>query len=507
MQANVLQWLDENAHNRPDKLAICDNETKINYGDFRRKSIALAKKIIEIEDMQKNETKQQPIIVFMERDAKAVVSFMGAAYSGNFYSYIDPEMPEARIQKILETLCPQIVITLRKLQQDFEKLYSDTKFVFYDEVFYDSSFEKVVKKRTDQIIDTDLLYVCFTSGSSGTPKGVAAIHRTVINVADWMMEAFDISPEDSFGNQFPFSYAASVLDIYPCIKSGAALFIIDKEMFSQPVKLLEYIKEHNINTIFWVPSALEVVSKLRALRNVDLSGTLKRVLFIGEVMPNKQLNIWRRYLPDVKYVNVYGSTEILIGLYYIIDRDFQDDELLPLGFPIPNMDILVLDENDKPLHGEKSGELCIRGAGLSTGYYGDPNKTQKVFIQNPTNKITQDIIYRTGDFVKFNSFGELIYLSRKDFQIKHRGHRIELEEIERAVLLIEEVENCCCLYDDARQCIVLFIDIPLKREYICEQVKKHLPRHMFPGKVMVVGKMPVNANGKIDRIKLKSMLS
>lgn len=507
MQTNVLQWLDENARSRPDKLAIYDSEAKMNYSDYRRKSIALARKIIEIEAAQKGGTKQQPIIVFMENGAKAVVSFMGAAYSGNFYSCIDPKMPEARIQKILEILHPQIVITLKKLQQDFEKLYSDAKFVFYDEVFYDPSFEEIVKERTDQIIDTDLLYVCFTSGSSGTPKGVAAIHRTVINVTDWMTETFDISSEDRFGNQFPFSYAASVFDIYCCIKSRAALFIIDKEMFSQPVKLLEYIKEHDINTIFWVPSALEVVSKLKALRNVDLSGTLKQVLFIGEVMPNKQLNIWRKYLPDVKYVNVYGSTEILIGLYYIVDRDFQDDELLPLGFPIPNMDVLVLDENNKPVHGEKIGELCIRGAGLAAGYYGDPDKTKKVFIQNPMNKTTPDIIYRTGDFVRFNSFGELVYLSRKDFQIKHLGHRIELEEIERAVLSIEEVEKCCCLYDDTRQCIVLFIDIPLKREYICEQIGKLVPRHMFPGKVMVVDKMPVNANGKIDRIKLKSMLS
>lgn len=507
MQANVLQWLDENARNRPDKLAVCDSEMKINYGNFRRKSIALAKRIIEIKDMQKDGTKQQPIIVFMEKSVRAVVSFMGAAYSGNFYSYIDPEMPEARIQKILEILRPRVVITLRKLQQNFEKLYSNTEFVFYDEVFYDPSFEEIVKKRTEQIIDTDLLYVYFTSGSSGTPKGVAGMHRNIIHMTDWMTEAFDFSSKDNFGNQFPFSYTASVADIYPCMKSGATLFIINKEMFSQPVKLLEYIKEHDISTIFWVPSALEVISKLKALRNVDLSGTLKRILFVGGVMSNKQLNIWRKYLPDVKYVNVFASTETLISLYYIVDRDFKDDELLPLGFPIPNVDVLVLDENDKPVHAEKSGELCIRGAGLTAGYYGDPDKTKKVFVQNPTNKMTQDIIYRTGDFVKFNSFGELVYLSRKDFQIKHLGHRIELEEIERAVFLIKEVENCCCLYDNVKQCIVLFIDIPLKREYICEQIRTQIPHHMFPGKVIVVDKMPINENGKIDRIKLKSMLS
>jgi len=506
MQTSVLQWLEDSAVERPDKLAIYDGEMKINYGDFRRKSIALAKKIIEIEDIRKGRTKQQPIIVFMGKSANAVISFMGVAYSGNFYSYIDTEMPEARIQKILEILRPHIVITLRKLQQHFEKLCFDAKFVFYDDVFYDSSFEGIVKKKTDRIIDTDLLYVYFTSGSSGIPKGVAGTHRNLINMIDWMTETFNISSEDSFGNQFPFSYTASVLDIYSCIKSGASLFIIDKVMFSQPVKLLEYIKKNDINTLFWVPSALEVVSRLKALRNVDLSCTLKRVLFIGEVMPNKQLNIWRQYLPDVKYVNVFGSTEISVGLYYIVDRDFKDDEILPLGFPIPNVDVLVLDENDEPVQGENSGELCIRGAGLAAGYYGEPDKTKKVFIQNPMNSTMPDIICRTGDYVKINSFGELIYLSRKDSQIKHLGHRIELGEIERAVSSIEEVENCCCLYDDIKQCIVLFIDISLKREYIYQRISKLIPSHMFPDRVIVVDHMPLNENGKIDRNKLKAML-
>lgn len=150
-------------------------------------------------------------------------------------------------------------------------------------------------------MDTDLLYVLFSSGSTGTPIGVCITHGSVIDYIDWVTDTFLITKEDTFGNQAPFYFDNSILDIYSCMKTGAALYIIPQKLFSQPVLLLEFLKEHKISTIFWVLSALIVVSKIKALRNVDLSGVLKRVLFCGEVMPNKQLNVWRKYLPGVIY--------------------------------------------------------------------------------------------------------------------------------------------------------------------------------------------------------------
>ena len=505
MQSDVLQWLDKTALNMPDKLALYDSQTQVTYGNFRKKSITLANKIIEIENMLGNKEKQ-PIVVFMEKSVKVVISFLGIAYSGNFYSFIDTEMPEYRVDRILEVLCPQIVITSKKLKRNFEKFNFSGEYIFYDEEIYDPIFEKVVKEKTEKIIDTDLLYIYFTSGSTGIPKGVAGTHRNIINYVEWFTETFNIVSEDRFGNQFPLFYAASALDIYSCIKTGATLYFIDKGLFTQPVKLLEFIKEYKISTIQWVPSALTIISKLKAFRNVDVSSSLKRVVFIGEIMSNRQLNIWRKYLPSVMYIHMYGSTETWISLYYIVEREFEDDAPLPLGKPIRNVEILVLDEDNSPVQKGKSGELCIRGAGLMSGYYNNQEKTKEVLVQNPLNKMTSDIIYRTGDFVKYNELGEVIYLSRKDSQIKYAGHRIELGEIETAVYSIDEVSLCCCLYDDIKQCIVLFIDAPLDKKYVCNCIEKRLPVHMIPGKVIVLEEMPVNANGKIDRVKLKEIL-
>lgn len=503
MNNSVLNWLNETSNRFPNKEAIVDENGSITYSQYRFKSQAIARHII---DMIGGMTKK-PIVVYMEKSKEVLVSFMGIVYSGCFYSPIDIDMPKSRVDKILEVLDPQLVITTTELKPSFEEFDYAGDYLIYEDIFPKNDDERIVSGYTARIIDTDLLYVLFTSGSTGIPKGVSICHRSVIDYTDWVSETFQITEQDSFGNQAPFYFDNSILDIYTCMKTGATLYIIPKKLFFQPVLLLEYIKNNSINTIFWVPSALMVVSKLKAFRNVDLKDTLKRVLFCGEVMPNKQLNIWRKYLPDVIYANLYGPTEITDACtYYIIDRDFSDDEPLPIGIPMRNTDILVLNDQNRIVEGDEVGELCVRGTSLAMGYYNNPEKTHAAFVQNPLNCAVPEIIYRTGDLVKYNEYGEIIYLSRKDFQIKHMGHRIELGEIETAVSSLDEITLCCCLYDENKQKIVLFIDADLDKDYIKEKLEKLVPEYMIPGKVVYMSDMPINANGKIDRVKLKGLL-
>lgn len=503
MKNSVLPWLDETAKRLPNKLALQDISGNITYQEYRSKSLAIAYKIVEL---NKGEMKK-PVVVYLEKGKEVLVSFMGVAYSGCFYSPIDTEMPPSRVNKILEVLKPEIVITTNKLKTNFEKFNFYGSYIIYEETICSEEDETAVKPYTEKIIDTDLLYVLFTSGSTGVPKGVSICHRSVIDYIDWVTETFNITQKDTFGNQAPFYFDNSILDIYSCMKMGATLNIIPKKLFFQPVPLLEYIKYNKINTIFWVPSALIVVSKLKAFRNVDLSDTLKRVLFCGEVMPNKQLNIWRKFLPNVTYANLYGPTEITDACtYYIVDREFSDDEPLPIGIPMSNTDILVLNDEDKLVTDDEVGELCVRGTSLAMGYYNNPEKTRSAFVQNPLNKAVPEIIYRTGDLVRYNEYREIIYISRKDFQIKHLGHRIELGEIETAISSLEEVTLNCCLYDEKNQRIVLFVDAQVDRDYIKERIEKLVPEYMIPGKVIYLENMPINANGKIDRIKLKELM-
>ena len=501
MKANVTYWLDRTADRLPDKVAFADEKKEVTFRKLKMQAMALATQMLQKTLFKK------PVIIYLEKGVDVLVSFMGVAYSCNFYSPIDIDMPASRVNKILEVLKPALVITTTELKTAFEQYDYAGDFLIFEEAIDSPIDEQIVEAARCKGIDTDLLYVLFTSGSTGVPKGVTINHRSVIDYIDWVTETFDITEEDSFGNQAPFYFDNSILDIYSTIKSGATTYIIPKNLFAQPVLLLEYLKEKKINTIFWVPSALIVVAKLKAFRNVDLSDTLQRVLFCGEVMPNKQLNMWRKFLPDVLYANLYGPTEITDACtYYIVDREFSDDEPLPIGIPMANTDILVLNDKNELVTGDEVGELCVRGTSLSMGYYNNPEKTKEAFVQNPLNPYVPETIYRTGDLVKYNEYGEIVYLSRKDFQIKHMGHRIELGEIETAVSSLEEIALCCCLYDEKHQKIVLFIEEELDKAYINEQISKLVPEYMLPNKVITLEKMPINANGKIDRVKLKEFL-
>ncbi len=502
MKANVTYWLDETAARFPDKTAYADENKEITFSELRAQARAIASELTQRGLFKK------PVAIFLEKGVDVLVSFMGAAYSCNFYSPIDVDMPGSRVNKILEVLEPAVVITTGTLREVFSAYDYKGEFLLLEEVLVSDVQDDALEAARGKGIDTDLLYVLFTSGSTGVPKGVTINHRAVIDYIDWVTETFDITEKDSFGNQAPFYFDNSILDIYSTLKTGATTYIIPKTLFAQPVLLLEYLKEKKINTIFWVPSALIVVAKLKAFKNVDLSDTLRRVLFCGEVMPNKQLNVWRRFLPDVQYANLYGPTEITDACtYYIVDREFSDEEPLPIGFPMLNTDILVLNEKNEPVTGEEAGELCVRGTSLSMGYYKNPEKTKEAFVQNPLNQAVPELIYRTGDVVKYNERGEIIYLSRKDFQIKHMGHRIELGEIETAVSSLPEISLNCCLYDEKRQKIVLFIEEELEKAYINEKISHLVPEYMLPNKVVRVEKMPINANGKIDRVKLKEYIA
>ena len=504
MKANVTYWLDETAARFPDKTAYADEKREVTFGELRTQARRIGGELA-LRGLFK-----KPVAIFLEKGVDVLVSFMGTAYSGNFYSPIDVDMPGSRVDKILEVLQPVVVITTASLKEVFSQYAYKGEFLLLEDVLEkeaDDAREAALEAARRKCIDTDLLYVLFTSGSTGVPKGVTINHRAVIDYIDWVTETFEIMEKDSFGNQAPFYFDNSILDIYSALKTGATVYIVPKNLFAQPVLLLEYLQEKKINTIFWVPSALIVVAKLKAFRNVDLSGTLKRVLFCGEVMPNKQLNVWRKFLPNVQYANLYGPTEITDACtYYMVDREFTDEEPLPIGIPMPNTDILVLNEKDEPVQGDEAGELCVRGTSLSMGYYNNPEKTREAFVQNPLNQAVPELIYRTGDIVKYNERGELLYLSRKDFQIKHMGHRIELGEIETAVSSLEEISQNCCLYDEKHQKIVLFIEENLEKAYINEKISHLVPEYMLPNKVIMVEKMPINANGKIDRVKLKEYI-
>ena len=444
----------------------------------------------------------------MDKSVQAITTFFGIALSGNYYTVIDNKMPSNRIEKILDTFEPSVIISDDRNIEIAKSLNRDH--MIYEDLVKNEITEEnrsLINEIENKIIDTDILYVLFTSGSTGIPKGVIISHKSVIDYTEWVSETFHFDHDTVFGNQAPFYFDNSVLDIYSTIRNGASMYIIPQVCFSFPIRLLEYIRDKKINTIFWVPTVLSRVADLNLLDKCSIDN-LKNVLFAGEVMPARQLNAWIKRLPDSTFANLYGPTEITVDCtYFIVDREIKDDESVPIGKACINSDVLVLNENNKLVKTNEKGELCVRGSSLSLGYYNNPEKTAEAFVQNPLNSLYNELIYRTGDIVHYNERGEIIYDGRKDSQIKHSGHRIELGEIETAIYANPNIKNCCCLHNSVKDKIVLYYVGEVTEDELRLFLTTLLPEYMIPNNFNKIGVMPLNMNGKIDRVKLTELLN
>lgn len=496
MKKNIIEYLIESAKKYSDKIAFIDKKRKITFKELDIE----AQKIATLIHKECGNIRNKPIAVYMEKSVECLISFFGIVYSGNFYSPIDINSPLERIQKIFDVLQPIATICHTKEPNELDGVGKKIYVQDIDTTKINENIKEIYKN----IIDIDPLYVLFTSGSTGLPKGVVVSHRGVIDYTEWLYNTFCFDTDTIFGNQAPFYFDNSILDIYSTLKNGSSMIIIPEQLFSFPKLLIDYINENSINTIFWVPSALIRIANSGILNKTSME-KLQKVLFCGEVMPNKQLNIWRKNYPKILYANLYGPTEITdVCTYYKVNREFQNEESLPIGIACENTEILVLNNKNNLVKEGEIGELCVRGTCLAMGYYGDWEKTDKAFVQNPLNSKYHDRIYRTGDLVKYNKYGELIYVGRKDFQIKHQGHRIELGEIEAAAGMLEGINQACAIYDEYNKRILLFctISTELTEKIIYKSLQNKLPKYMLPTIIKILNSMPLNINGKIDRTNL-----
>jgi len=500
MKKNVLEYLEDGSlRHFISKPAIIDGAKEITFGDL----VALAKAAAWLIQTRVPKLQNQPIAIFLPKSIDGFVAILAVLYSGNFYVPLDVQSPPLRLKKLFENLGPTVVLTLPPFKPIL--LQAGVK---EDRILYLSDASPITPKnmlalqaRWERIVDTDPAYIIYTSGSTGTPKGVVIAHRGIIDYIDWALGCFQINESSVIGSQSPFYFDNSTLDIYLCLSTRAKLVIIPDQLFGFPVRLIQYLKEKEINFIFWVPSVLVNVANQKALDYTQLP-ELRHILFAGEVMPARHLNYWRQRFPKSTFANLYGPTEITVDCtYYILNREISDYESIPIGFPCRNTDVLILNDRNRPAQVGEPGELCVRGSSLALGYWNNPEQTAKAFTQNPLNTCYPEIIYRTGDLVSRNESGEIMFIGRKDYQIKHLGYRIELAEIETAMLAITEIQKACVLYHHQKKEITLFFEsnVKLSARDIRQKLTDRLPKYMFPTAFHQLDALPCNPNGKIDR--------
>ena len=494
MQKSVIEYLKRTVCSFPGKAAVQDSEMSVTFAELWEAARRVSNAVVAA-----GVGRNSPIGVYIPKGCKMVESFAGINMCGCFYVPLDTKSPDARVSSILSTLEAACVMTDRT-HADRLRAFFDGIVLVIEDVLAETSPEG--GDRNDALqIDMDPVYSIFTSGSTGMPKGVVIAHRGVIDYIDWAVDTFGITSETVIGNQAPFYFDNSTLDIYLMYATGATLDIIPESCFAFPAKLVDYLNEKKITFVFWVPFVLVNVANMDILSRKK-PAYLKDVFFAGEVMPNKHLNHWRKHLPGCRYVNLYGPTEITVDCtYYVVERAFSDDEPLPIGFPCRNSDVLILVDRKRPAKPGEQGELCVRGSSLALGYYNNAEKTGDAFIRNPLHSHYPETIYCTGDIVYENALGEIMYVGRVDSQIKHNGYRIELGEIETAVLGTGLVENCCVVYDHADKKIVLFYQAAedLDMAAFRKALSGSIPRYMLPSECRREDILKQNSSGKIDR--------
>lgn len=491
---NVLEWLENSEENFPNKTAVNDGQRCLTYRELALWSKKIGSGISE------SVKHGRPIVVLMEKSSMTLAAIYGVVYAGCFYVNVHPEQPMERIHKIFEVLNPSAVITNEEKAELLIGSGYKGKVLLVKNLIHKQIDKKRLQEIREQSKETDLLYGIFTSGSTGTPKGIVVSHKAVIQFITHFTDAFAISEKDNIGNQAPFDFDVSVKDIYSAIRSGATLTLIPKELFATPPRLLDYLCDYQVTTLIWAVSALCLISTLKGLE-YRIPDTVQKVMFSGEVMPVKQLQVWKKALPEAMFVNLYGPTEITCNCtYYKIERHMQEEEKIPIGTSFPGRKVFLLDDNRQeiPVPGQ-IGEICVAGESLAEGYYRNPKLTDEKFILYPVNGKKEQRTYRTGDMGYYGKDGNLYFAGRKDFQIKHMGHRIELEEIEGALSGVEGVARVCCIFDRERNRIVAFYTGDAVSGEIRKNLKSKIPLYMIPNKMVQVDRMPLNKNGKTDR--------
>lgn len=497
---HILELLDRTVRRWGSRPAFGDEHITLTWDEVdaavQRVGTALAQYSVQ----------RRPVALYLDHEVPCLLAMLGTLAAGGFYTVLDTAQPPERVRRITGQLEPALLVTDAAHRKAADALGLACPVVEMADALNAAPDSFALQTLRNESLDTDLAYVLFTSGSTGAPKGVAIQHRAVLAYSAWAAATFGIDETTVFGNQTPFYFSMSVTDLYTSLRTGAQVQVLPRRLFSFPVQLLDYLTVHEVNTLYWVPSALGGVVRWKALDYTALP-PLRTILFAGETMPTPYLNYWQAHYPGALFANLFGPTETTdICAYYIVDRAFSDDEPLPIGRACDNCGLLVLTDDGRAAEPGAVGELCVRGSFLAAGYYNMPDKTAERFCPNPLQPHYPEIIYRTGDLVRYDENGLLQYMGRADNQIKHMGYRIELGEIETAAFGQEGLQSCACIYDAPKDRLVLFFT---GRKGLEEDLRVRLagrlPAYMQPTAYRRLQAMPQNQNGKIDRAALRAL--
>jgi amino acid adenylation domain-containing protein len=521
----LQHYVSAQASLRPQASAIAWKGEKVSYGALEQRTNRLARLLAGL-----GAERGDRIALLLPKSPLAITAMVGTLKADCAYTPVDLKNPAPRVAQILAALESRVLLACREAAPLVEQLARENGLGPVRVAWLDGeapaglpSHAALADLETcpaDSVPsanrDADVAHILFTSGSTGVPKGVMITHANVIAFVEWAKAHFDIQPTDRCSGHSPLHFDLSTFDTYGSFAAGAELHPVPVELNLLPHKLAQFMRDAALTQWFSVPSALNHMAKADVIKEHDFP-SLRRLLWCGEAWHAAGLAHWMRRLPHVRFTNLYGPTEATIASSWYDVSEIPQDETrpVPIGRACAGEELLVLDEALRPAAPGETGDLYIRGVGLSPGYWRDAAKTAAAFVANPFSDEAEDRIYRTGDLARVSENGEIVLVGRADTQIKSRGYRIELGEIEAVLHTIGTLEDSAVVAVESAGIDGLAIacgyapraGVALEPADLRALLAARLPAYMLPARWRRFDRLPLNANGKVDRKALKEIFA
>ncbi|PFO64635.1 non-ribosomal peptide synthetase, partial [Bacillus cereus] len=500
-EKTIHQLFEEQVERTPDHIAAVFEGQQLTYRELNLRANQLARTL-------RNEgvKRDQLVGIMVERSLDMIVGILGILKAGGAYVPVDPEYPKERIQYILEDSGATILL----IQDQFQERTSFVgKIVLLDD---EESYHKEGTNLKLEVGSNELAYVIYTSGTTGNPKGVMIEHQALVNRIHWMQKRYPIGETDIVLQKTPYSFDVSVWELLWWGAQGAKVVFLAPGGEKDPELIIKAIEENHVTTMHFVPSMLSVfLDYVQNVETLNRTRSLRQVFASGEALQVQHVKRFNKLLGmhnETRLINLYGPTEATIDVSYFDCPLDETLEQVPIGKPIDNVQLYVVDTKGHLQPIGIPGELCIAGVGLARGYLNRPQLTEEKFVDNPFN--IGEKMYRTGDLARLLPDGNIEYLGRVDHQVKIRGYRIELGEIESKLLKIDAIQETIviAMEDENGQkslCAYFVADKEIDTESIREALSHGLPKYMIPTYFIQLMQMPLTPNGKINRKALPAV--